>query len=160
MQKEIGFWAGGIGLITFCLFGMVSCNEIPSQYESFFRLSPEKMEKAIFDYPLDQQIDLMVIGIAESHPPFLYLARLVAKNGEQIVPLLIQRLPTVKDEHQLGAILFCLLEINLEHFEWKGHPKYQALVQQGLAKITDPALREEATRSLVSGAASHTDLKK
>ncbi|MGB5056072.1 MAG: hypothetical protein WBO24_16905 [Nitrospirales bacterium] len=71
--------------------------------------------------------------------------------------MLLSRLSTVENEPQLGAILYCLLEIDLRHYEWKNDPKYMPLLQQELAKMTDPALRQEATRALVSEAGSHAD---
>ncbi len=134
------------------LGGVAACSDIPPEYKPFFRLSPREMEKAIFDYPLDQQIDLMIIGLTIPHPPFMMWPE-VASNGEKILPLLFTRLTKVDDPHQLDVILACLLEVDLRHYEWKRDPKYQQLLQQKLEEMTDSTLRDEATRSLVQEAA-------
>ena len=142
----------------FVLVGFISCSDIPSEYKPFFRLSPGEMEKAIFDYSMEEQIDLMIIGGTIPHPPFIMYSE-VAQNGKKILPLLFKRLSIVENQHQLDVVLACLLEIDLRHYEWKADATYQTLLQQELAKMTNPDLRAEATRSLVSGASIHTDSK-
>jgi hypothetical protein len=149
-----------VSLIYLSLLFLVGCSDIPSEYKPFFRLPPDQQEKEIFNYSLDQQIDLVVLRMTVIRPPGTYLGTLIARNGEKLVPLLLSRLSTVENEPQLGAILYCLLEIDLRHYEWKNDPKYVPLLQQELAKMTDSALRQEATRALLSGAASHSNFEK
>ncbi len=78
-------WWVEIGLIGILLGGVAACSDIPPEYKPFFRLSPREMEKAIFDYPLDHQIDLMIIGWTIPHPPFMMWPE-VASNGEKSYP--------------------------------------------------------------------------
>lgn len=146
--------------IFFIVVGMFfgGCDSFTSPHQQFFEKPPDVQASEIHQYPLDEQISLMVLGM-QQEPPQNGLVVEVAKMGDSVIPALLRRLPTVEGERQLGAILYCLLEIDLRHYEWKKDPKYVPLLQQELAKMPDPALRQEATRALVSEAGSHADSK-
>lgn len=144
-------------IVVGIFFGV--CDSYTSPHQQFFEKPPDVQASEIHHYPLDEQISLMILGM-QQEPPQNGLVAEVAKNGEVVLPTLLHRLPIVEDEHQLGAILYCLLEIDLRHYEWKNDPKYVPLLQQELAKMTDSALRQEATRAVLSGAASHSNFEK
>lgn len=144
--------------IFFIVVGIIfgGCDSFTSPHQQFFEKPPNVQASEIHHYPLDEQISLMILGM-QQEPPQNGLVAEVAKKGEVVLPPLLHRLPIVEDEQQLGAILYCLLEIDLRHYEWKNDPKYVPLLRQELAKMTDPALRQEATRALVSEAGSPDD---
>lgn len=139
-----------IWLFSCVLLGLLGCNDIPSEHQSFFQLSPDQREKAIFAYPLDQQIDLMIIGWTKPHPP-LNLFFEVAKNGEPIVALLIQRFSKINDMQSLRPIAMCLYEVNLRYFEWTTNQEYEEMFQKVLAEKSAPAIRDEFIKILETG---------
>lgn len=137
-------------LVSMTLLGLVGCNEIPEEHRDFFRLPPGQIEKAIFNYPLSEQIDLMLIGWTKPHPP-LNLYFQVAENGESIVPLLIQRLATVEDMEALRVIAICLYLVDFLHFKWTSNQEYVEKLEMTLAEISNSEIREEIRMILKTG---------
>lgn len=62
--------------------------------ETFLSKTLPERRLAILEYPLDLQVELYVAAMMRKHPPDLGLANSVARNGEKIVPFLVQRLKT------------------------------------------------------------------
>ena len=122
---------------------LVCCERIPSEYQDFFNLGIGEQEKSIHNYPLDHQIDLMILGFEYLIPPSHFLAREVAKNGKIIIPLLMQRLRTIDSEHAKNAVLYALLEIDLRHYEWRKDPEYITLLKEEAAAMQNSSWRQE-----------------
>ena len=61
---------------------------------AFVRQSFPEQRSLIFNYPLEQQVDLYLKAMSEIHPPDLSLADLLASHGADIVPILKSRLVT------------------------------------------------------------------
>lgn len=136
--------------LSVSLLSLVGCNEIPSEHQEFFRSGPEKIENEIFNYPLDQQIELMIIGWTIPHPN-LHLYFQVARNGEKVVPLLIQRLSDLKDLEALRVLAICLYEIDFRYFKWTAHQKYVEMSEEAIGEIGDPSIQQEIKAILETG---------
>ncbi len=62
--------------------------------DAFLKKNLTERRIAILEYPLEMQVELYVAALMRKHPPDLGLASSVARNGEKIVPFLVQRLKT------------------------------------------------------------------
>ena len=92
----------------------------------------------------------MIIGWTKRRPP-INLHYRVAKNGEVIVPLLIQRLSKINDLYTLRTIVLCLSAINRRYFEWTTIPKYVETFEQILGEKGDPEVQRELRAILETG---------
>lgn len=139
-----------LAVIFVIAIGLGGCSDVPSEYKSFFSLPPGKMEEALSEYSLSQQIDIMIIGWMVPHPPFLFYFE-VAKNGEQIVPLLIQRIAETNDMQTLRPMVRCMYEINKRYFEWTRIPSYAEKFNDILSAKTDLMIQKEIKGILDTG---------
>ncbi|MCA9468866.1 MAG: hypothetical protein KC643_25965 [Nitrospira sp.] len=142
-------------IIVLVIFS-VGCDSGAFPDQQFFYNSPEEQAKMIHTYTFSEQIDLMVLGM-QQEPPQNNLVTEVAKNGEAIIPKLFEHLPKAKDHHELGVILFCLLEIDIRHHEWKADSQYLSLLKKELGKMSNKALQQEAKRMLLPSASLSSD---
>ena len=92
------------------------CDSFTSPHQQFFEDPPDVQTSKIHQYPIDDQISLMILGMKQE-PPQNGLVAEVAKKGKAVLPYLIRRLPTMNDQYDLGVLLYCLLEIDLRHYE-------------------------------------------
>ncbi len=139
-----------LGSMSLVCMVLVGCNDIPSEYREFFRLSPSEMEKTLIKFPQDQQIDLMIIGWTKPHPPIGFFF-LVSKNGESIVPLLIQRMAETDDLETLRPLALCLYDVDKWHFPWTAHKNYVESLERVLGQKRDLIIKREVIGILKTG---------
>jgi hypothetical protein len=80
-----------------CLSGSLSSNASKDRQAfvekcSFFRLSLVQQEKEIGFFPLDQQVDLYLLSPVLDHPGNPLLTDSLSRNGEAIIPVLVEQL--------------------------------------------------------------------
>jgi hypothetical protein len=85
------------------------CHEpIPEKYRNFVLLGQAEQAKQIGSYAPDEQIEFYVFVLKHKHPPNLALAREIAKNGRQIIPLIIAKLNEETSERAQLDLIYIL----------------------------------------------------
>ena len=69
----------------------------PEFGDDFVRKPYLEQDRLILNYSLEQQVDLYLKVMLETHPPNMGLANSVASHGAEIVPILRERLATEDD---------------------------------------------------------------
>ena len=108
------------------------------------------MKMVIFNFSLDQQIDLMIIAWTRTHPPYIFWS-LVARNGEPILPLLFQRIADSDDLSTLRPLALCLHDVDKWNFEWTTQPKYVEMFEKAISGKWDPKIQREFLAILDTG---------
>lgn len=116
-----------------------SCTKVPAEYRDFFDLPADKRQEALHRYSLEQRVDLLVLSMTVRRPISFDVADAVAESGKDIVPLMIERLRTARDEAEVSALLYGLLKIDQRVYEWRKAPELRAKFVQVVAATTDPA---------------------
>lgn len=60
--------------------------------QEFLRKPVDERRAALMDYPMERQVDLYLAAMAKLHPPDLALADVLASHGDEIIPLLKERI--------------------------------------------------------------------
>lgn len=79
------------GLVTLLLSASCLGMESSSEDELFLKRPMNERREIIVQYPMEKQIHLYLLAM-QKHPPDLGLADAVAKNGAELVPVLLHRI--------------------------------------------------------------------
>ena len=118
--------------------------------QPFFDLPNSKRDETLASYPLERQIDLMVVARTCCHPPLNFLG-IVCRDREPLVPLLMQRVAESDKMYNLRTLTLCLYDIDRWHFKWTDEPKYVDMWKVAVARKADPEIRKEVLAIFETG---------
>jgi len=103
----------------------------------FFKQTTAQQAKKIHDYDLETQYDLYIVGQQANHPPTIYLADELAKNGKAIVPLLREKLESPhKYEATVSDIVLVLYQMAPQKtYDVRNDKALMALVEKRVSEM-------------------------
>jgi hypothetical protein len=97
-----------------------------------FRRIPRDQREADFrNHTLEEQYELYLSAMQETHPPQFELAISLAKNGPEMVPLLTKKLETTQSEltiRDIGIVLYELSRMKL--YDFSKNPELVGLLER------------------------------
>ena len=126
----------------------------PEFGDDFVRHSYSEQRRLILNYPLEQQVDLYLKVMRETHPPNMGLADIVASHGADIVPILRERLAAEdngseeQDFNKMNLFSVFWRMQAFGHFQVASHREIMTLLKQQAVLIQDPTWKGIADRDV------------
>jgi hypothetical protein len=138
-----------VAIYALLLIVATGCGEkIPERYRSFFELSMEQQQDSILSYPIQEQLDMYLIGTGAIRPPPIYLLNAIARNGPTAIPSILARLRTVDDSFDKADLIQILEYMEcFERVDVRKDPRTVESIKDAIATI-----RIEAARHIAQGA--------
>jgi hypothetical protein len=99
----------------------------------FFDLTTAQQEKEFRTYPIEKQLELYLCGM-HIEPPQIGFAWYIADNGEKIVPFLVERLRSERDEFKQTNIIY-IFEAMAAKGHLKGRQDIVDIIQQVISAM-------------------------
>jgi hypothetical protein len=78
---------------------------MPTECREFFSIPLDQQAKVFSGFSLEKQLNLYRCGLKSQRPPATYVASYIADRGESIIPVLLEKLETERDElFQAGLV--------------------------------------------------------
>ncbi len=117
-----------------------------SECKEFFSLPLDQQGKVLSTYPLEKQLALYRCGM-DRRPPAIYLARYIAEGGENIIPVLLEKLETEKDELTQYAIID-IFEVMSIKGSLRNREDVINRIRQVVDRMKTPTFKQMAQESL------------
>ncbi|MGH7791476.1 MAG: hypothetical protein ACREOB_04095 [Thermodesulfobacteriota bacterium] len=108
MRMSAHEWKTRCVVSLLCLFFGCDENEASRRYPDVFNAAPSARDSIMLAYPLEDQIEIYLLGIRYRHPPAIYLGQTLALHGEKILPDMVRRLDNAKEDWEKRYLLFVL----------------------------------------------------
>ena len=112
----------------------------------FWSLPVREREKVIRTYKLDEQLDLYLQGM-RSEPPDMGLADVVAANGREIIPQVLQRLEREHSDFDRVSLIYLLSRAGT-CYEVRKDEAWLTAVRNAVASMETLAGKDEGEESL------------
>src|SRR5262245_26784470 len=97
-------------LLLMCLF--VGC-QYPSDYIELMKLPEEKRKENFEMLPLEKQVDFYLFRALHSHPNDTSFAKNIASGSEKVIPYLLERLRSEKQDYNKRFLIEIFQEIHM-----------------------------------------------
>jgi hypothetical protein len=114
-----------------------NCDQTPTEYRDFLRMSPAEREEKMRGLPIDKQIDYYLAGTSYAHPPLTELGDVIAEQGETAVPFLVKRLRNETSESRQVDLIYVLRQINERGFSLRDNKEVVDLLKTTVARLTN-----------------------
>ena len=134
------------GIVLFlvgCFVLLTACGgPQKEEYDAFIRIHDEK--QLIEEFKKKSycaQIDLYLYAM-RGYPPRLGMATYIAHSGEAILPTLLNRLRTEKDQRIQSDLIYALRTMAVLHPDLKNNKEVLEVVRQKIEEMHEPYLSE------------------
>ena len=111
-----------------------------SEYKDFFDLPLQRQVEEFSTYPIGKQLDLYLYDWNYVHPAKVGFAHTIAEKGESVVPFLMSRLNTEKNENSQDAILH-IFEIMFERGFLSHRKDVLEVTRSVISNMRDPDIK-------------------
>lgn len=103
---------------------------------------------SIQQYPVEEQIDLYLIGMTAIHPPLIELADAVARNGEPAILAILKRLETADKDFVKSNLMLILERMACHHnVDLRANRRVMEALRRAIGAIRYEVPRERALES-------------
>lgn len=135
-----------LALLASLAASAVACEKPESH--PFFELPYEQQDSVLLEYPLEEQVEIYVEGITRRHPRQIGLVEPLARNGEDLVPVLLAVLDTAQSEVTQRGMLAVLGEISCRHHDLSADTAVLAAAERTVSELRFEYFRELAAGHL------------
>lgn len=130
------------------LIGCTSENdERQKVYEKIIGLGPERYDLLLGSYPLEEQVEIYLQCRRNIHPPVCG-SRVLARRGEEIVPVLLKRFEESRDLAEQRAIIGVFADMSCWYYNLSANEDVHEAAEDVINMIEDPRIREYAVLDL------------
>lgn len=141
-----------LGVAALWLSFAIGCQgsgEVSSERD-FLRKPVDDRRTALMDYPMERQIDLYLAAMTKLHPPDLALADVLASHGDEIIPLLRER---IHEESGAGLKKLHLIDVFVRmqeraYFDVSSDSEVMSFLREQAEAIPDDQWRSMSLESL------------
>ena len=134
-------------LFFFVFAPSASCkHEEPLVCKEFYDLPAAQREKDFPAYSVGKQLDIYRCAM-QKKPPESGWAHDIAKGGDKIVPVLLERLNAEKNEHMQNHLIY-VFEIMSENGYLKGKQEVVDQIRVRVSQISNSLIKADAEESL------------
>lgn len=141
-----------LGIAALWLSFAIGCQgsgEVSSERD-FLRKPVDGKRTTLTDYPMERQIDLYLAAMTKLHPPDLALADVLASHGDEIIPLLKER---IHKESGAGLSKLHLIDVFVRmqeraYFDVSSDSEVMSFLREQAEAIPDDQWRSMSLESL------------
>ncbi|MDH5326571.1 MAG: hypothetical protein OEZ68_09160 [Gammaproteobacteria bacterium] len=123
----------------------------------FFSLSRNESAKKFKKYSLERQFELYLAGM-NRHPPYLFLAKIIAQKGEQATRFLVGKLEEEKNEMNQFEILFIFETMkSYGYYDISQNQTQMKIVKNAIDSMTLEPIRKRSKDSLLKITATNQE---
>lgn len=124
--------------------------EIPKEHQSFFSLPATQQHKELAKYPLERQVDIYVFAVTWFRPSAygLGFSDDIAKHGQAVVPILLDRFKTAPKDSHKQAILHVFRDMVKFHHDFRDDKDTMDVLKQVVGSMKGSFSEEESERLL------------
>ena len=132
-------------VLTLCAL-MRGCS-YPDDYVEFRKLPPDQQTAQFKQLPIDRQIDYYFYD--QSHePPYMGFGKLIASQGESVLPDLLRRLKAEPAEHRQNDLIWVIETMHTEFQPLDKNNEVIETVEKVVNQMKDPAWQASSRKSL------------
>ena len=131
-------------ILLLCLLAL-SCSGMPKLCKDYY--ITKHAREPLENYPIEEQIDIYLCGYRYLHPPNGD-HRALARNGVNILPLLLDRLERAEDDNTRWALFLVFRDIGRFQLDLRRHPRVLAALQRSTEQMAAGVLRRGCQRRL------------
>lgn len=141
-----------VAICALLLIAATGCREeIPPQYRSFYDLPMYQQRDSILRYPIEEQLDIYVIGTKALLPNPTYLLGGIARNGPTAIPSILARLRILDNDFVKGDMIRILEYMEcFEGVDLRKDPRVVESIKNAIATIRIDAARNVAQEKLAT----------
>ena len=129
-------------ILSTAMICAVACwRQRPAEYKDFFDLPLPRQVEEFSKYPIDKQLDLYLYDWNYMHPSKVGFAYTIAEKGDSVVPFLIRRLNTEKNENSQDAILH-VFEIMFDRRFLIGREDVLEVTRNVISNMREPEIKQ------------------
>lgn len=145
-NKNYSFYVVALLLVSmFSECPMGSQKTIPEEYKSFFELSKKEQCKEFRNYPLDKQFDIAIINRSRSRPPNELFFAVIASEGKEALPFLLNKLQIEKDEYIQEHIINILSIMTVDYYKLDDRKEIFELIKTTTSNMKNSAIKHTCT---------------
>ncbi len=115
--------------------------DVPEECEDFLALPVARQVEVFRTFPVEKQLHVYTCDYRYSHPSNASLATALAERGENIVPILIDRLRQEDDERNLEPIIH-ILELMYKRGYLRDREDVVNFIRNAVSNMKRPAVKE------------------
>ncbi|SRR6266567_2850691 len=119
------------------LIPLGSCDSTPPEYREFLRLSPAERIERMQSLTIDRQIDYYLAGTTYAHPPMTELGDVIAEQGKEAVPHLVNRLRQESSESRQLDLMYVFRHMNRWNYDLRDEKEALGLLREVTANMKD-----------------------
>jgi hypothetical protein len=129
-------------ILSTVLICAITCRQQrPAEYKDFFDLPLPRQVEEFSRYPIDRQLDLYLYDWNHMHPSKVGFAYKIAEKGDSVVPFLIGRLNTEKNENSQDAILH-IFEVMFDRRLLTARENVLEVTRNVISKMNNPEIKQ------------------
>jgi hypothetical protein len=124
----------------------LGCRWQHSECQEFLDMPTQQQQSEFATYSLEKQLDVYLCAM-KVHPPYSSLANDIAERGDSAVPLIIEKMKTVKSDMDQFNLIY-LLEVMSGRGTLRGRKDVVAEISQVIDGMKFDIVRERSLESL------------
>jgi hypothetical protein len=115
--------------------------------DTFYGQTTKEQVASFSGYPLEEQYAIYIYGNQVRHPPAIYLAAPFARAGDKVVPFLLGRLKSAKDDPTVRDLVLVFSEMNRQTtYDVAGDAELMRQLESSIA-----AMKNQGWRGIAEG---------
>ena len=140
-----------IKLLIWCAIGLFYCSlcagcRATEECKAFTDLSREQQRVEFRTFSIEKQLDIYLCAM-KAKPPDLSFAQYVADRGEEVIPIVIAKMKTVRKEVEQEDLIY-ILELISDRGDLRGRKDIMAELSQIIDAMKIDTVRERSLEKL------------